>query len=167
MTASIAGNPARRGRWIPWLFVAGFAVIIAVNATLIVFASRTFSGLVVENPYQKGNEYNEEKAQIDRQNKLGWRYLVVAAPDAANPREMDIELHWTDATRAPLDNLVVAGHLERPAENIQPLQVAFTAVGGGRYRSSIVLPERGAWDLYVTAEHGSDRFEAAERLIMP
>src|SRR3546814_9258379 len=46
--------------------------------------------------------------------------------------------------------------LERPVENIPPLQVAFVAVGGGRYRSTVVLPERGAWDLYVTAARGSD-----------
>ena len=62
---------------------------------------------------------------------------------------------------------MVTGHLERPVENITPLPIAFTAVGGGRYRSSVVLPERGAWDLYVTAKRGSDNFEAAERLIMP
>jgi nitrogen fixation protein FixH len=167
MTASLVSASARRGRWIPWLFVAGFAVIIAVNATLIVYALRTFSGLVVENPYQKGLEYDTEKAQIDKQNKLGWQYLVVASPKAANPGQMEIELHWTDAARAPLDTLVLTGHLERPVENIPPLPVAFTAVGGGRYRSTVTLPERGAWDLYVTAARGSDRFEAAERLIMP
>ncbi|MFC3674834.1 FixH family protein [Ferrovibrio xuzhouensis] len=167
MALSIARSSAPRGRWIPWLFVAGFGVIIAVNATLIVFAARTFSGLVVENPYQKGLEYNAEKAQIDRQGRLGWQYLVVAAPQTAHAGAMDIELHWTDAARAPLDNLVISGHLERPVENLPPLQVAFTAVGGGRYRSTVVLPERGAWDLYVTAARGSDSFEAAERLIMP
>src|SRR3546814_5981156 len=93
--------------------------------------------------------------------------MGVAAPQAAHAGAMDIELHWTDATRAPLDNLVISGHLERPVENIPPLQVAFVAVGGGRYRSTVVLPERGAWDLYVTAARGSDSFEAAERLIMP
>lgn len=167
MALSITRSTAPRGRWIPWLFVAGFAVIIAVNATLIVFAARTFSGLVVENPYQKGLEYNAEKAQIDRQGRLGWQYLVVAAPKASRPGEMEIELHWTDAARAPLDNLVISGHLERPVENVAPLQVAFVAMGGGRYRSTVALPERGAWDLYVTATRGSDRFEAAERLIMP
>src|SRR3546814_6362110 len=89
--------------------------------------------------------------------------MGVAAPQAAHAGAMDIELHWTDATRAPLDNLVISGHLERPVENIPPLQVAFVAVGGGRYRSTVVLPERGAWDLYVTAARGSDSFEAAER----
>jgi nitrogen fixation protein FixH len=167
MTASIAAPPVRRGRWIPWLFVAGFAVIVAVNATLIVYAVRTFSGLVVENPYQKGLEYDAERAQIDRQNRLGWQYLVMAEPQMGQAGEMEIEIRWTDAARVPLDRLVVTGHLERPVENIPPLQVAFTAVGGGRYRSSVVLPERGVWDLHVTAARGSDSFEAAERLIMP
>ena len=116
MAANAAGRTAQRGRWIPWLFVAGFAVIIAVNATMITYALRTFSGLVVDNPYQKGLEYNEEKAQIDRQTQLGWQYLVVAAPKAANPGEMEIEVHWTDATRAPLDSLTVTGRLEPRAD---------------------------------------------------
>jgi hypothetical protein len=36
---------ASRSRYIPWLFVAGFAVVIAVNATMIWFAVGSFSGL--------------------------------------------------------------------------------------------------------------------------
>jgi len=167
MALTMARRSGPRGRWIPWIFVAGFAVIIGVNATLIVYAIRTFSGLVVEHPYQKGLAYNAEKAQIDRQTKLGWHYLVVAQPKAATPGEIVVEIHWTDAAQAPLDNLVITGRLERPVENLPALPVAFTPVGGGRYRSIITPPERGAWDLYATAVRGSDSFEAAERLILP
>ena len=55
-----------RGRWIPWTYAAGMLVVIAVNAVLITAALRSFPGLVVQRPYDRGIAYNEELRQIGR-----------------------------------------------------------------------------------------------------
>jgi nitrogen fixation protein FixH len=164
MTVAMArGTTSLRGHWIPWLFVAGFAIVIAVNATLIVYATDTYSGLVVEHPYKKGLAYNQTKAQLDAQARLGWRYDVAVTPMGDH---IAIELRWIDATQAALDGLALEGSLQRPVENLPPLQIAFEPVGGGRYRSLIALPKRGAWDLHFSARRGSDEFAGAERLMI-
>ena len=78
---------ASRSRYIPWLFVAGFAVVIAVNATMIWFAVGSFSGLYTPVPRDRGLHYNaiiaEQKAA--RCPGLAGR-RVVARPKAAASR---------------------------------------------------------------------------------
>lgn len=164
MDTVITGKPQGRGHWIPWLFVGGFAIIIAVNAVLIVQAVRTFSGLVVEQPYKKGIEYNAAAAQLDEQRRLGWTVSAALTPQDGGAV---VELRWADRDGAPLDGLSVAGEFRRPVENLPAVPVAFTAIGGGRYRSFVALPKAGAWDLHASASRSGARFLLAERLVQP
>ena len=64
---------ASRSRYIPWLFVAGFALVIAVNATMIWFAVGSFSGLYTPKPRDRGLHYNEVVAEQKARDALGWR----------------------------------------------------------------------------------------------
>ena len=43
-----------RSHHIPWLFVAGFGVVIAVNAVMIAFAIGSFSGLYSNHARERG-----------------------------------------------------------------------------------------------------------------
>ena len=52
-----------RSRYIPWLFVAGFAVVVTVNATMITFAVGSFSGLYTAKPRERGLHYNDVVAR--------------------------------------------------------------------------------------------------------
>ena len=45
MRRPIDAETARRGRWIPWLFVAFFAVVFTANGLLIAFALESYTGL--------------------------------------------------------------------------------------------------------------------------
>src|SRR5690606_20688559 len=48
-----------RGRYIPWLFAAGFAIVFAVNATMVGVAVGSFSGLYTPKPRDRGLHFNE------------------------------------------------------------------------------------------------------------
>ena len=69
MTTAIAS----RSRYIPWLFVAGFAIVVAVNATMITFAVGSFSGLYTPKPRERGLHYNGVVAEQKSRDALGWR----------------------------------------------------------------------------------------------
>ena len=47
-----------RDRIIPWYFVMAFAVVFIVNGIFILFATGTHTGLVTENPYEKGLDFD-------------------------------------------------------------------------------------------------------------
>ena len=71
-----------RGRHIPWFFVAGFAIVFAVNATMITIAVGSFSGLYTPKPRDRGLHYNEIIAAQQARDALGWRVEPMWRPDS-------------------------------------------------------------------------------------
>ena len=87
---------ANRSRYIPWLFVAGFAVVIAVNATMICFAVGSFSGLYTPAPRARGLHYNAIMAEQKARDALGWRVEA-----AWHPEDGRLEVAVFDAPASP------------------------------------------------------------------
>ena len=59
------------------LIVSFFGVIIAVNIVLAVFATRSWTGLVVKNSYVASQDFNKLQAKTDRQKAKGWQSELV------------------------------------------------------------------------------------------
>ena len=152
---------ASRSRYIPWLFVAGFAVVIAVNATMIWFAVGSFSGLYTPVPRDRGLHYNAIIAEQNARDALGWR--VDASWHVESGR---LEVSVLDSAGQPLAGARVSAELIRPVEKRPPLAVALTAFDLGRFTASVDLPERGNWDLDIVVERGGDRFALTRRMFL-
>lgn len=159
-----AADPVRRDRWIPWVFVAGFAVVVAVNATMIVYAVSSFSGLATANPYERGVEYNRVLAEQDRQAALGWTLVPEFAPGRAGTNAGVLTLRAAGADGAPLRGLAVAVELTRPIDAVPPVEFALRETGDGLYRAEIALPRAGQWDLHIVARLGGDRRDVRQRM---
>lgn len=155
-----ATSPAPRGRWIPWIFVGGFGVVVAVNAVLITAAVSTFTGTTTSGAYNRGLEYGEVLAEAARQRALGWRGTISRA-DAA----VLVSLRLPDGTPLPADAIVI-GTLQRPLERMA-LPLGFQPVGPGGWRAVAEVPAPGAWEAVLTVKRGTDHFELRERLIFP
>ncbi|HET9398451.1 MAG TPA: FixH family protein [Sphingomicrobium sp.] len=65
-------NGSFSGRHMTAILVAFFGVVIAVNFTMALFATRTFGGVVVENSYVASQKYNGWLDAARRQEQLGW-----------------------------------------------------------------------------------------------
>jgi nitrogen fixation protein FixH len=152
---------ANRSRYIPWLFVAGFAVVIAANATMVWFAVGSFSGLYTPAPRDRGLHYNEIMAEQRARDALGWR--IDAAWRAEGSR---LEVAVVDAAGQPLTGAHVTAELIRPVEKRPPLPVALAAIDLGRFAASIDLPERGNLDLDIVVERGGDRYALTRRMFL-
>ena len=147
------------GRWIPWIFVAGFAVIVAVNGIMIAYALKTFPGLADPAAYNHGVAYNAVLAEAGRQEALGWR--LTAGLDQAG----DIVVRATRADGTPLEGLTVTGQLTRPIDAPATVDAAFAPAGEGIYRTRVTLPRAGQWELHITAIAGADRLDLRQRVI--
>ena len=152
---------ASRSRYIPWLFVAGFAVVIGVNAVMITFAVTSFSGLYTPTPRDRGLHYNAIVDQKQTRDALGWRVEASWRPETNR-----LELHLVDGAGQPLNGIQVRAELVRPVEKRLPLAVTLGGLGDGRFAGYIDLPERGNWDLDVFVERGPDRFAVTRRLFL-
>ncbi|TCH98268.1 nitrogen fixation protein fixH [Roseococcus sp. SYP-B2431] len=149
-----------RGRWIPWVFVGGFGVVVAVNAVLITAAVTTFTGTTTGGAYDRGRTYGDVLAEAERQRALGWQGAVSRQGGA-----VVLALRQADGSPLPAD-ATVAGRLQRPLER-RALPLHFLPAAPGGWRAAVEIPAPGAWEAVLTVTRGADRFELRERLTFP
>lgn len=144
-----------------WHVAAGvtafFAIVTAVLATFTVLAVRSYPGEVSVTPYEDGLLYNRKIAQVEAQQRLGWR-----ATAAATPGLVVVELY--DRTGGALEGLALTASLERPATDAGRISPRFVETAPGRYEATTGAIA-GAWDLRFEARDSQGRrFEGERRL---
>ena len=162
MTSDTGIDPAlaeekRRSRWIPWTFVGGFGVIIAVNAVLVVFSLSSWTGLETEDAYNKGIAYNEVLAAAEAQSARGWSAAM--AYEAGS-----VEVTLTDKSGAGIAGLTVTAALIRPTHEGYDQTVTLAEVGMGRYAAPVTMPLAGNWDVRVRAEGRGEPWYQTQRI---
>lgn len=124
------------------IMIAFFGVIITVNMTMAMFATRTFGGKVVENSYVASQQFNQWLAAARAQEKLGWKHRL-----------------WLDGKRkvavaVSATNPSVEGYARHPLGREKEVNLNFAAVGGGQFRSMESLPS-GRWIVQLTIRRGA------------
>ncbi len=160
MSMPFSASP-RRSSYIPWLFVAGFAIVIAVNGVMIWLAVGSFSGLYAKDASEQGLHYNAVVAEQEARDSLGWR--IDAAWNAGSNR-LQVALHRADGSALVGANIAAA--LVRPAEKRAPVNVALGDLGDGRFAGYVSLPARGNWDLELEVEAEGHRYGFTRRMFL-
>ncbi len=152
-----------RGKHVLFGVLAMFGVIIAVNLVFVYLALDTFTGVSRENPYQDGLAYNKVLADRDALRDLGWQGDVSFG--AADAGADNVTVTLTDGAGAPLSGLTLSGVLRRPTHDGMDQSLTWREDAPGAYTAAVTLPERGNWDLEVTADDGRNPpFEMKTRL---
>lgn len=157
----MAATLVSRGRYIPWLFAAGFALVVAVNATMIWLAVGSFSGLYTPKPRERGLHYNDIVAEQRTRDVLGWRVETHWQTQADR-----LEIAVFDAAGQPLAGARVFATLVRPVEKRPPLAVVLSAVDVGRFAVPVDLPARGNWDVDIVVERAGERYAHTRRMFL-
>jgi len=153
--------PSRRGRWIPWVFVGGMLLVIAVNGVLITAAVSTFTGTTVGQAYDRGRTYNHILEEAARQRALGWSAEVSWAAD-----RLALQAHDRDGAPLPADT-AVTGILLRPLEG-RELLLSFQPSGPGAWTAAAQVPEPGQWEARLTLKRpDGSRLQVQRRLMLP
>ena len=155
---TIAARPSTRGRWIPWVFVAGFLVVIGVNGVLITAAVGTFTGTTTTGAYDRGLGYGAVLEEAARQKALGWRGKVARADGAVT-----LSMRLPDGSPLSAD-ASVTGSLQRPLDRTT-LPLTFQPAAPGTWRA-VADAASGAWEAVLTVTRGTDRMELRERLVI-
>lgn len=155
------------GWWYPYIFVAGFGVVVAVNGTLAYFASSTFTGLWTQNAFDKGVAYNQNLALAAQQAAMGWTVETTVTPIAGEQLRAQIAISYADRDGRPVEGLEVAGEIKRPTISGHDFQTSLAAIGSGTYAATLDLPLAGVWDLTVVALGGDASYQHAQRFVIP
>lgn len=138
------------GRHVLIAIVGFFAIVFSVNGVLLYQALSTHSGVIANEPYRKGLNYNSRISASELQQALGWQDTVTV--DAGGL----ISLQVVDARSAPVAGLVLTGVLGRPSTTRHDRKVVFRETAAGHYVSDIKVTDGGSWLLALEALRTSE-----------
>jgi len=154
------------GWWYPWIFVAAFGVVFAVNGTMAFFAVDSWTGLETKGHFNEGIGYNTILEQREQQAALGWEadFTYESVPVADDPRAGIFRLHFTDKAGQPVNGLYIDAVAMRPTHEGYDQIMIFTFRGDGTYASTKTLPLPGLWELRYTATRGAEVYKLRQRI---
>lgn len=158
-------NPqALRNPWIlAWLGTV--VVFLTVNAVFVTFAITTNPGLVDEDYFEKGRDYEQNISKlIAAQDALQWE-TKLAVPEKIFVTQPDTyRFSAVDARGIPIMDANVQLTAYRPSDADADFVVPLNQVAPGQYQATINLPLPGIWDLKIQVLNGEEHFEMTRRV---
>ena len=140
------------------IMIAFFGTIIAVNIAMATIASRTWTGLVVENSYVASQAFNTHLAAARKQQHRKFAGSI-------DYRHGGLELKLLDQAGKPVHLDKPSAQVGRPAHEQQDRTIALTYQGSGIYRAAQALAP-GHWLVSVKAELDGEPFRLDRRLLI-
>ncbi|MFD2647074.1 FixH family protein [Devosia albogilva] len=136
-----------------------FGVIISVNLVMAISASRTWTGLVVQNSYVESQRFDDKHNRIRAQVEAGWRF-------ATSYEDGKLVFRASDADGAVLPLEQVSAFIHRPVGGHDDQTLPLTPSESG-YAAAVALPS-GVWDVIVTTgETSLGPIEFERRVTVP
>lgn len=149
-------GPRPSDRFIPWYIVIFFVVQGAGFAWFYHLAHSTYTGVVTDNAYEKGLQYNNIISKSDAQDKLGWTSSFTRKNGA-----LELSLHEKGR---PLSRADVKLWFIRPVHAGIDQHLVMKETSNGIYTAPIHLPEKGLWDVRIEAVKDGRVYQAAQRM---
>lgn len=152
------------GRHVLLIFLGFFLTIVGVNAVMVTFAVRTFSGEDVAMPYAKGLAYNQTLDRQAAEARSGYAVAIDGAREADG--RVGIQITVTQMGD-PASGIAVTARLRHPVNAHLDRPIALDPAGNGRFRALEALAP-GRWDIEVTVNRdAAEVYQARDRLWLP
>ena len=138
------------GKRVLLYFVMFFGVIIVVNAVFIYSALNSFTGVVTENPYEKGLAYNETLAKAKEQPKMN---------DRVSYNNGILQWNLVDNENIAIDTATVTASLVRPVQDGYDFDTTLKNAGNGEYKATLDLPLKGLWQAHLKATWNNTQYQ--------
>lgn len=148
-------------KFIPWYIVLFFVVQTVLFGWFAYLAHKSYTGVVFDDAYKKGLNYNHVIAEVDEQEKLGWRMEIDAKRDAGGRAAVVVSLRDKDGNA--ISDAGVKLWLIRPVQDGMDQHLMLQSSGSGLYRGAASLPAPGLWELRAEAEKDGHRFQFSRR----
>ena len=148
---------------IPYFIVLFFAVFITVDIYYIYLAKKTWTGIVTENSYQKGLDYNETLDSIKKQKELGWQLSSKIKNLGGYNRLISFELK--DKSENKIRDARIEVFFKRPIREGSDFKLQASYVGG-KYEVRASFPFPGRWQAQILVNRGDETYRKAEEIFI-
>jgi len=156
-------NSAWRSPWvIAW--VAMVVIFFSMNLFMIFMATGNNPGLVVNDFYERGQDY-EKNLLKRRARNPGWD-MQLQMPKLIKAVDQPVVCRFRvhDKDGQPVTPDAVTFYAYRPADANQDFSAPMQQVEPGVYQAEIRFPLKGAWDILVSAKQGQDEYSTPQRI---
>ncbi len=144
------------GRTVLFVILGCFAVVVAANAAMAIFALSSHPGQVTPNAYLEGLRYNDRLREARAQAARGRRFDVSYDPAG---RRLLFRAHGADSD--PVSGLHARLRLRRPGAGERTVTLRETAPGV--YAATATLPLPGRWLVRIDGVDAQGRPVRVER----
>lgn len=131
------------------VMVLFFGTVIGVNLVMAWNATRSWSGLVVQNSYVASQEFNDKVAAAKAFAESGIKGALSVEPG-------HVAYRLADAKGAPLAADSVTAVFKRPVDEREDFSLALVADGPGLFAADRAVPA-GQWVVDISTERGGEK----------
>lgn len=153
---------ARKDLWIPYCFIAFFVCLSALEVWFVTLANRSFTGLVTDEAYTIGVNYNEVLAQRAAERQLGWTTTFSFVQGEGLAGRLTLRVRDADGTALVADELRATA--ERMSRFPQIQTVSFKRQAGGDYVAYLEVPLAGRWFVRGRIKRGEQLVHVIEEV---
>ena len=156
---SLAG---RKDRWIPACFILFFVWLAGLEIWFVTLANRSFTGVVTDDAYAIGLNYNDVLAKREAERVLGWTTAIAFVRGEGLGGRLTLSIR--DSNGKPLVADEIRATAERMSRFPQILAVAFEHQADGEYMADFAVPLAGRWFVRVRIERAGQAIHVLEEV---
>jgi len=169
MTSVTSTSPKPNAVWkSPWIWgwISLVVVVLIVNVIFVILGFSTNPGLVVDNFYDRGQDFEKHWASRLARDP-GWILQVDVPQDLTVGESSVLRFFLVDKAGRParIDNAHFYAY--RPSDARRDFDLPMTEEGPGRYRVEVSFPLVGVWDTLVAVRQGDEEFNLGRRITVP
>lgn len=158
-------NPqAMRNPWvIAWIGVV--VVFLSVNILFFIVAWVSSPGLVVQDYYEQGRQYEKNALKImAAQNQLNWETRLELPQSIVRNNPDVYRFSAVDSRGLPIKGAQVDLFAYRPSDASADFVTPLQEIAPGLYQADIGFPLPGAWDLQLKVRSDDTDYQMAHRV---
>ena len=149
----------------PWViaWVAMVVIFLTMNIIMIYLAIDNSPGLVVDDFYDRGEDYEQNMLKRQARNP-GWTMQVDLPRKIEVGKPVRCRYSVKDSEGNPVSRDEVTFHAYRPSDAKQDFAVPMRQIAPGEYEADVNFPLKGAWDTLVSIKNGEDESNTPKRV---
>lgn len=152
----------------PWIlaWLGVIVVFLLVNLIFIVYAFVTSPGLVAEDYYDKGQNFEQNVLKMRAAQKaLGWETKLATPETIVINRTDTYRFSAVDARGVPVMDAHVTLVAYRPSDADADIELPLRQVAPGQYQGRLSLPLPGIWDINISVQDGDNNYQTGRRVM--
>jgi nitrogen fixation protein FixH len=146
-----------KDKFILLYFLLFFGTIILLDGIFIYFAISTHTGVVTEQAYERGLDFNSTISKAANQPNIQHHFSY---------NEHSISWKITEANGKPIDNAIVTANIIRPVIEGYDFKVHFKHVNDGLYETQPEFPLKGLWSVKLNSKWEDKQFQSSQEIIV-